>query len=150
MFFCKVATVALSGSVPVRVCVIRKVVDKAFSVKTCDFEFGFPSTPCDPEQSGLADLWKAAGKTHGAVRAMVVKGARAVELVVRSLLVICLNSQRPLIALLVLRSRFPCFSPVKTALSQMNYHVERHGVPLPAGLRVPSGSSDLSAIGTEV
>ena len=34
-------------------------------------------------------------------------------------------------------------------LSQMNRHVERHGVPLPAGLCVPDGSSDLGAIGTE-
>lgn len=150
MFFCKVATVALNGSVPVRVCVIRKVVDKAFSVKTCNFEFGFPSTPCDPEQAGLADLWKAASKTRGAVQAVVVKGARAVELVVRGPLVIRLNSQRPLIALLVLRSRFPRFSPVKTALSQMNHHVARHGAPLPAGLRVPGGSLDLRALGTEV
>lgn len=116
-FFCKTATVALSGSIPVRVYVIRKVVDKVFSVKTCDFECGFPSTPGDPEQSRLADLWKAAGKMRGVVRVVMVKGARAGELVVRGALIIRLNSQRPLIALLVLRSHFPCFSPVKTALS---------------------------------
>lgn len=69
-FLGKVATAALSGSIPVRIYVIRKVVDKAFSAKTCDFEFSFHSTPCDPEQSRLADLWKVAGKM---CRVVVVK-----------------------------------------------------------------------------
>lgn len=75
----------LGGSIPVRVYVLRKVVDEAFSVKPCDLEFGFPSTPCDPEQSGRADLRKAAGKMCGAVR-VVVEGARGGELAVRGAL----------------------------------------------------------------
>lgn len=123
-FLGKVATAALSGSIPVRVYVIRKVVDKAFSAKTCDFEFGFHSTPCDPEQSRLADLWQVAGKMCGVV---VVKGVRVGWLVGRGALAVCLSSQRPVIALLVfLGSCVSYFSPVKTALSQMKCHVERH------------------------
>lgn len=80
----------------------------------------------------------------------MVKGARDGELVVCGALTVCLNSQRPLMALLLLRSHFPCFSPVKIAVSQTNGHVERHGVPLPAGLCLPDGSLDSSGIGTEV
>ena len=107
MVVCKIGTVALSGSIPVRVYAIRKVVDKAFPVKTCDFEFGFPSTPCDPEQARVAHLWKAAGKMRGVVWVVVVKGARAGELAVNGMLIICLNSQRSVIALLVFK--VPCF-----------------------------------------
>ena len=86
--FCKIATVALGGSVPVWVHAVVKVVDKAFSVKSCDLEFDFPSARCDPAQSRLAELWKAAGKTRGVVQGVVVEGARAGELALRGALVI--------------------------------------------------------------
>lgn len=97
----------LSGRIPVRVYVIRKVVDKAFSVKTCDIEFGFASTSCDPEQARLADLGKAAGKMRGVVRVVVVMGARTGEPAVCAALITCLNSERPVIALLFFK--VPCF-----------------------------------------
>lgn len=89
-----------------------------------------------------AELWKAAGRVHGAGRGVVVKGARAGEPVVCGMLIIWLNSWRAFIALLVLRSPSPGLSPVKTAPSQMP--PRRRRVPL------PDGSSDWSAVGTEV
>lgn len=63
-----------SGSFPVRVYVIREVVDKAFSVKTYDFEFGFPF---DPELSKPAKFWKASGKVHRTMQVVEMKGVRA-------------------------------------------------------------------------
>lgn len=73
MFFARLPQL-LSGSFPVRVYVIRKVVDKAFSVKTCDFEFGFPF---DPEPSKPAKFQKASGKMHGTMWVVEMKGVRA-------------------------------------------------------------------------
>lgn len=73
LFFARLPQL-LSGGFPVRVYVIRKVVDKAFSMKTDDFEFGFPF---DPEPSKPARFWKASGKVRGTMWVVEVKGVRA-------------------------------------------------------------------------
>lgn len=73
LFFARLPQL-LSGSYPVRVYIIRRVVDKAFSVKSYDFEFGFPFYP---EPSKPAEFRKASGKMRGTVWVVEMKGMRA-------------------------------------------------------------------------
>lgn len=84
-FVCETDPAALHGSILVREGVTRT------AVKTCDFEFGFPSTPCDSAQSFGRQL---------ALQGVLVRGPRPEELMVCATLLTSLNSQKPIVALL--------------------------------------------------
>lgn len=91
-FVCKTAPAVLHGSIlgNYREGVTRK------AVKTCDFEFGFPSTLCDSAQSFGRQL----GGCEGTVQEVVVRGLRAEEVMLHAALVASPNSQKPIVALL--------------------------------------------------
>lgn len=96
LFFARLPQL-LSGSFPVSVYVIRKVVDKAFSVKTCDFEFGFPFWSRPNQTCPVSEgIWKDASDHVGGWD----KGSEGQELVVPGRLITCPNSQRCVIVLL--------------------------------------------------